>query len=99
MLFRSKSNAVYVAYKAARADAESLGSLPVPMAIRNAPTALMKDLGHGAGYRYDHDEEGGHATGQRYFPDEMAPRTYYNPVPRGLEIKIREAVLRRRGGG
>ncbi len=93
-----KSNAVYVAYKAARADAESLGSLAVPMAIRNAPTRLMKELGHGEGYRYDHDE-GGHAAGQRYFPDEMEPRTYYNPVPRGLEIKIREAVLRRRGGG
>jgi putative ATPase len=93
-----KSNAVYVAYKAARADVESLGSLPVPMAIRNAPTRLMKELGHGEGYRYDHDE-GGHAAGQRYFPDEMEPRTYYNPVPRGLEIKIREAVLRRRGGG
>ncbi len=58
----------------------------------------MKELGHGDGYRYDHDE-GGHAAGQRYFPDEMTPRTYYNPVPRGLEIKIREAVLRRRGGG
>jgi putative ATPase len=93
-----KSNAVYVAYKAARADAESLGSLPVPMAIRNAPTSLMKELGHGAGYRYDHDEDG-HAAGQRYFPDEMQPRNYYNPVQRGLEIKIREAVLRRRGGG
>ena len=93
-----KSNAVYAAYKAARADAESHGSLPVPMAIRNAPTRLMKELGHGDGYRYDHDE-GGHAAGQRYFPDEMSPRTYYNPVPRGLEIKIREAVLRRRGGG
>jgi putative ATPase len=93
-----KSNAVYVAYKAARADVESLGSLPVPMAIRNAPTRLMKELGHGEGYRYDHDE-GGHAAGQRYFPDEMEPRTYYNPVPRGLEIKIREAVLRRRGVG
>jgi putative ATPase len=93
-----KSNAVYTAYKAARADAEALGTLPVPMAIRNAPTALLKDLGHGSGYRYDHDE-GGHAEGQRYFPDEMEPRTYYNPAPRGLEIKIREAVLRRRGGG
>ncbi len=93
-----KSNAVYTAYKAARADAASCGSLPVPMALRNAPTRLMKELGHGDGYRYDHDE-GGHAAGQRYFPDEMTPRTYYNPVPRGLEIKIREAVLRRRGGG
>ena len=94
-----KSNAVYAAYKAARADAEGLGSLPVPLAIRNAPTRTMKELGHGAGYRYDHDEPDAHSSGQRYFPDEMAPRTYYNPVPRGLEIKIREAIARRRGGG
>jgi putative ATPase len=93
-----KSNAVYVAYQAARADAEGLGSLPVPLAIRNAPTRTLKDLGHGAGYRYDHDEAGAHATGQRYFPDEIEPRSYYNPVPRGLEIKIRDAILRRRGG-
>ncbi len=94
-----KSNAVYTAYKAARADAEALGSLPVPMAIRNAPTRTMKELGHGAGYRYDHDQPDAHAAGQRYFPEEMEPRTYYNPVPRGLEIKIREAIARRRGGG
>jgi putative ATPase len=94
-----KSNAVYAAYKAARADAEGLGSLPVPLAIRNAPTRTMKELGHGAGYRYDHDQPDGHSSGQRYFPDEIEPRTYYNPVPRGLEIKIREAIARRRGGG
>ncbi|MCX7058644.1 MAG: replication-associated recombination protein A [Proteobacteria bacterium] len=94
-----KSNAVYTAYKAARADAEALGSLPVPMAIRNAPTRTMKELGHGAGYRYDHDQPDAHAAGQRYFPEEIEPRTYYNPVPRGLEIKIREAIARRRGGG
>ena len=94
-----KSNAVYAAYTAARADAEGLGSLPVPLAIRNAPTRTMKALGHGAGYRYDHDEPEAHSSGQRYFPDEIEPRTYYNPVPRGLEIKIREAIARRRGGG
>ena len=94
-----KSNAVYTAYQAARADAEALGSLPVPMAIRNAPTRTMKELGHGAGYRYDHDQPDAHAAGQRYFPEEIEPRTYYNPVPRGLEIKIREAIARRRGGG
>jgi putative ATPase len=94
-----KSNAVYVAFQAARRDAETEGSLPVPLAIRNAPTRLLKELGHGAGYRYDPDEPGGHAAGQRYFPDEMEPRCYYNPVPRGLEIKIRDAILRRRGGG
>ncbi|MBS0396063.1 MAG: replication-associated recombination protein A [Proteobacteria bacterium] len=94
-----KSNAVYVAYGAARADAEALGTLDVPLAVRNAPTRLMKELGYGKGYRYDHDEPGAHAAGQRYFPDEMPPKTYYDPVPRGLEIKIREAIARRRGGG
>ena len=94
-----KSNAIYSAFTAARADAESLGTLAVPMAIRNAPTRAMKQLGHGQGYRYDQDEPDAHASGQRYFPDEIEPRTYYNPVPRGLEIKIRDAIARRRGGG
>ncbi len=93
-----KSNAVYTAFAAARADAEALGTLDVPLAIRNAPTRMMKELGYGSGYRYDHDEPGAHAAGQRYFPDEMSPRTYYDPVPRGLEIKIKEALARRRGG-
>jgi putative ATPase len=93
-----KSNAVYVAFGAARADAEALGTLEVPLAVRNAPTRLMKDLGYGKGYRYDHDAPDAHAAGQRYFPDEMTPKTYYDPVPRGLEIKIREALARRRGG-
>jgi putative ATPase len=94
-----KSNAVYVAYKAARADAAARGTLPVPMAIRNAPTRLMKQLGHGEGYRYDHNEADAHAAGQRYFPDEMPPQIYYDPPARGLEIKIRESIARRRGGG
>ncbi|MBS0375061.1 MAG: replication-associated recombination protein A [Proteobacteria bacterium] len=94
-----KSNAVYTAFGAAREDAQALGTLDVPLAVRNAPTRLMKELGYGQGYRYDHDEPGAHAAGQRYFPDGMAPKTYYDPVPRGLEIKIREALARRRGGG
>jgi putative ATPase len=96
-----KSNAVYVAYGAARADAESSGSLEVPLHIRNAPTRMMKELGWGKGYRYDHDEPDALAAGQTYFPDGFGPRTYYDPVPRGLEIKIREALARRRtaGGG
>ena len=94
-----KSNAVYTAFSAARSDAEALGTLDVPLSIRNAPTRMMKDLGYGKGYRYDHDEPDAHAAGQRYFPDEMEPRTYYDPVPRGLEIKIKEALARRRGGG
>ena len=93
-----KSNAAYVAYKAARADAESSGSLEVPMHIRNAPTKLMKQMGWGKGYRYDHDEPDALAAGQSYFPDGHAPPRYYEPVPRGLEIKIAEALARRRGG-
>jgi putative ATPase len=91
-----KSNAVYTAFAAANSDAQSSGSLEVPMHIRNAPTRMMKDMGWGKGYRYDHDEPDALASGQRYFPDGFAPRTYYEPVPRGLEIKIREALARRR---
>jgi putative ATPase len=87
-----KSNAVYAASKAARKDAEELGSLEVPMHLRNAPTRLMKELGYGENYRYAHDEEGGIASGETYFPDDMDSRTYYHPVPRGLEIKIREKL-------
>jgi putative ATPase len=88
----AKSNAVYTASKAALADARELGSLEVPMHLRNAPTRLMKELGYGENYRYAHDEEGGIAEGERYFPDDMSDRTYYHPVPRGLEIKIREKL-------
>ena len=91
-----KSNAVYTAFGAARADAEASGSLEVPMHIRNAPTRMMKEMGWGKGYRYDHDEPEALSAGQRYFPDDLPPRTYYEPVPRGLEIKIREALARRR---
>jgi putative ATPase len=87
-----KSNAVYTAAKAARKDAEQLGSLEVPMHLRNAPTRLMKELGYGENYRYAHDETDGIAKGEKYFPDDMDSRTYYHPVPRGLEIKIREKL-------
>ncbi len=87
-----KSNAVYTAFKAAMADARDKGSLEVPMHLRNAPTGLMKDLGYGEGYRYAHDEEGGVAVGERYFPDDMSPAKYYHPVPRGLEIRIKEKL-------
>jgi putative ATPase len=87
-----KSNAVYTAAKAAKKDAEELGSLEVPMHLRNAPTRLMKELGYGENYRYAHDEEGGVAKGETYFPDDMETRTYYHPVPRGLEIRIREKL-------
>ena len=93
-----KSNAVYTAWKAARARVTQDGSLPVPMHLRNAPTRLMKDLGHGSGYRYAHDEADGFAAGEGYFPDGMAPQQFYQPVPRGLEARIGErlAELRRR---
>jgi putative ATPase len=94
-----KSNAVYTAFSAAQADAQASGSLEVPLHIRNAPTRMMKEMGWGKGYRYDHDEPDALAAGQRYFPDDLPARTYYDPVPRGLEIKIREALARRRGGG
>ena len=87
-----KSNAVYTAAKAARKDAQDLGSLEVPMHLRNAPTKLMKELGYGENYRYAHDEEGAIAAGEKYFPDDMSPVKYYHPVPRGLEIRIKEKL-------
>ncbi len=87
-----KSNAVYKASKAAMKDAREQGSLEVPMHLRNAPTRLMKDLGYGENYRYAHDEEDALAAGEKYFPDDMSPVKYYHPVPRGLEIRIREKL-------
>ncbi|WP_298010319.1 replication-associated recombination protein A [uncultured Aquabacterium sp.] len=83
-----KSNAAYAAYKAVRAWVKQDTTRPVPMHLRNAPTKLMKQLGHGDGYRYAHDEPEGVAAGERYFPDGMAPQAFYQPVNRGLEIKI-----------
>jgi len=91
-----KSNAVYKAFGEARADVEKFGSLDVPARLRNAPTRLMKELGHGKGYRYAHDEADAYAAGERYLPDEMPDRRYYSPVPRGFEIRIAEAMTRRR---
>jgi putative ATPase len=91
-----KSNAAYLAFKAAAQDVRDKGSLEVPARLRNAPTSLMKSLGHGQGYRYAHDESGAHAAGERYFPDDMEPATYYHPVPRGLEQKIAEKLERLR---
>ncbi|MGB5331643.1 MAG: replication-associated recombination protein A [Woeseiaceae bacterium] len=88
----AKSNAVYTASKAAMDDAREHGSLEVPMHLRNAPTRLMKDLGYGDEYRYAHDEEDAVAIGENYFPDDMSPVKYYHPVPRGLEIRIREKL-------
>ena len=91
-----KSNAVYVAYNAARQDAASTGSLEVPLHLRNAPTKLMQGLDYGKGYRYAHDEPDGYAAGECYLPEAMGPRQYYRPVPRGLEIKIGEKLAKLR---
>jgi putative ATPase len=88
----AKSNAVYVALAAARHDVEQHGSLEVPLHIRNAPTALMKRLGHGAAYRYAHDEPDAFAAGERYLPDSLAGRHYYEPTGRGMEAKIAEKL-------
>jgi putative ATPase len=92
----AKSNAVYVAFGEAMDDAKNLGSLEVPLHIRNAPTRLMKELGYGKGYRYAHDEPDAYAAGENYFPEGMPQRQYYRPAPRGLEIKIAEAMERRK---
>jgi putative ATPase len=96
MACAAKSNAVYVAFGAAMADVKRTGTLEVPLRLRNAPTALMKGLGYGEGYRYAHDEPEAYAAGERYFPDGMEPARYYEPVERGLEIRIREALGRLR---
>ena len=96
MACAAKSNAVYAAFKAAMADAQEQGTLEVPLRLRNAPTGLMKGLGYGKGYRYAHDEPDAFAAGETYFPDDLPARRYYEPVPRGLEIKIAEALARRR---
>lgn len=87
-----KSNAVYVAFKAAMADAKTSGSLEVPLHLRNAPTGLMRDLGYGENYRYAHDEKNAYAAGENYFPDKLKARRYYEPVERGLELKIKEKL-------
>lgn len=92
----AKSNAVYVAYKAAMADVKAGASHEVPNHLRNTPTRFAKQMGHGQGYQYDHDSAGGVAVGQRYFPDTLPDRQYYSPVDRGLEIKIGEALARLR---
>lgn len=91
-----KSNAGYVAYKAAMQDAKQSGSLEVPMHLRNAPTTFMKKLDYGKHYRYAHDEKDAYAVGENYFPEQLKGRQYYEPVERGLEIKIAEKLRRLR---
>jgi putative ATPase len=88
----AKSNAVYVGFKDAMKDARTSGSLEVPLHLRNAPTRLMKELGHGRGYKYAHDEANAFAPGETYFPEEMDEPCYYQPVERGLEIRIAEKM-------
>ena len=87
-----KSNAVYKAYNAARAWVKQDGTRPVPMHLRNAPTQLMKQLDYGKGYRYAHDEAGGFAAGENYLPEGMPEPGFYQPVERGLEIKIAQKL-------
>ena len=93
----AKSNAVYTAYNSARAFIAEDGTRPVPLHIRNAPTRLMKDLGHGAGYRYAHDEADAYAAGESYLPDGVTSPGWYRPTERGLEAKIREKLDHLRG--
>lgn len=92
----AKSNAVYNAFKSAMRAAKSSGSLEVPLHLRNAPTKLMKELDYGKDYRYAHNEEEAYAAGENYFPEELSGSIFYEPVDRGLEIKIREKLARLR---
>jgi putative ATPase len=83
-----KSNAIYRAWGEVRELVRVEGSRPVPLHLRNAPTRLMRELGHGEGYRYAHDEADGYAAGMSYLPEGLAGRRFYAPVPRGLELRI-----------
>jgi putative ATPase len=87
-----KSNAVYKAFNAVKAHIKKDGTRPVPMHLRNAPTKLMKELDYGKGYRYAHDEADGFAAGEQYLPDGMENASFYQPVERGLEIKIADKL-------
>ncbi len=86
-----KSNAVYKAWGAVRELVQRDGTRPVPMHLRNAPTKLMKELGHGRGYRYAHDEDG-YAAGERYLPEGLPPQRFYRPLPQGLEARIAQRL-------
>lgn len=92
MACAAKSNAVYMAFRAAMQDAQKKGSLEVPIHLRNAPTRLMKELGYGKAYRYAHDEPEAYAAGETYFPEAMQQTQYYFPVERGLESRIRDKL-------
>ena len=88
----AKSNAVYNAFNSAKADIQQMPDYDVPVHLRNAPTQLMKSLDYGSDYRYAHNEEGAYAAGENYFPEAIAEKTYYHPVERGLEGKIKEKL-------
>ncbi|WP_101927740.1 MULTISPECIES: replication-associated recombination protein A [Luteimonas] len=90
----AKSNAAYMAFNQAKRDVREYGTQDVPLHIRNAPTKLMKELGYGTGYQYDHEVEGGIALDQTGFPDAMGERVYYEPVARGMEIKLKDKLDR-----
>ncbi|MFT4197199.1 MAG: replication-associated recombination protein A [Pseudoxanthomonas sp.] len=92
----AKSNAGYAAYNRAREEVARSGTQEVPLHLRNAPTRLMKNLGYGADYQYDHDVEGGIALDQTGFPDALGEQVLYEPVPRGLELKLKEKLDRLR---
>ncbi|MBU3668028.1 MAG: replication-associated recombination protein A [Rhodocyclaceae bacterium] len=92
----AKSDAAYRAYNQARAFVSADESRPVPMHLRNAPTRLMKELGHGAGYRHAHDETGAYAAGVNYLPEGMPAIAWYQPADRGLEARIRERLAQLR---
>lgn len=96
MAVAAKSNAVYTAFKSVQKEVAELPSYDVPLHLRNAPTRLMKDLGYAKDYRYAHDEADAFAAGENYFPTEMAPREWYQPVSRGLEIQIAEKLQKLR---
>ena len=93
----AKSNAGYAAWNSARADVARSGSLEVPLHLRNAPTRLMKSLGYGKDYKYDHDREGGIALDQAGFPDVMGEQRYYEPTGRGMEARLKEKLDALRG--
>jgi putative ATPase len=93
----SKSNAVYTALKTVKQMIEQTGTLEVPMHLRNAPTKMMKELGYGEGYRYDHDETNANARGQQFLPDKLKGKLFYHPTERGLEAKISERLRSLRG--
>ncbi|MBV1930146.1 MAG: recombination factor protein RarA, partial [Porticoccaceae bacterium] len=88
MAAAAKSNALYTAFNAVVKDVRSMPSHEVPLHLRNAPTKLMKEQDYGAEYRYAHDEPEGFAAGENYFPEALKDKQYYQPVERGLELKI-----------